>query len=305
MSSSSNLFVSVIIPVFNDPKIRLCLEALQKQTYPQSLYEVIVIDNGSDEDIESIVSESAWVSFAREDRPGSYAARNKGISLAKGEIIAFTDADCIPEPDWIERGVASLLKLPNCGLVAGKINLFYKDPEQPTTVELYDRFMRGYRQDVAIDKFRYGLTANVFTFRSVLDKVGMFDSELKSNGDTEWGQRVYAFGYQQFYADDACVAHPARNSFHQLRNRMIRITGGQYNLMQKKKENQRGALDELIDSFLSFLPPRKDIIYILRNEDLPNHQFQKIKLIVLVTLIKYTVALERLRLRLGGEAFRG
>ena len=108
-------FVSVIIPVYNDSaRVKICLEALEKQTYPQNLYEVIVVDNASDEypAIKDVVCQFSQAIAAYESRPGSYAARNKGISLAKGDIIAFTDADCIPAKNWIEKGVANLLSVP-------------------------------------------------------------------------------------------------------------------------------------------------------------------------------------------------
>jgi glycosyltransferase involved in cell wall biosynthesis len=68
------------------------------QSYPKSLYEIIFVDNGSVENIEVLVSQFPQTSFTNEPKPGSYAARNKRISIARGEIIAFTDSDCVPAP---------------------------------------------------------------------------------------------------------------------------------------------------------------------------------------------------------------
>ncbi|MBO1348747.1 MAG: glycosyltransferase family 2 protein [Hormoscilla sp. GUM202] len=100
------MLVSVIIPVYNDAEpLRTCLECLENQTYPKESYEVIVVDNASQSDTASVVNEFSQAMITYEKKPGSYAARNKGISVAKGEIIAFTDADCIPAADWIEKGV--------------------------------------------------------------------------------------------------------------------------------------------------------------------------------------------------------
>src|SRR5918998_5105397 len=105
-------FVSVIVPVYNDQEdLVLCLEALENQTYPKDRYEVVVVDNGSKESIEPVVSRFTCASAAREDRPGTYAARKNGLRLARGEIIAFTDADCIPTPQWLEKGVGKLLEI--------------------------------------------------------------------------------------------------------------------------------------------------------------------------------------------------
>ena len=112
-------FVSVIIPVL-DNVAGLCqtLSALDNQTYPQHLYEVIVVDNGSQENIAEAIAQFKQVKITYEPHPGSYIARNQGISLAQGTILAFTDSDCIPNPDWLANGVAQLIATNNCGLVA-------------------------------------------------------------------------------------------------------------------------------------------------------------------------------------------
>lgn len=127
MSNLFYSFVSVVIPVSNDfERLKTCLKALEEQTYPKKLYEVIVVDNGSDEDINPLVIQFSQAFATQESRRGSYTARNKGDSLAKGDVIAFTDSDCIPNCDWIEKGVANLLQVFNCGLVVGKIKVFLK-----------------------------------------------------------------------------------------------------------------------------------------------------------------------------------
>lgn len=228
-------FVSVVIPVFNDAdSLRLCLRALEHQTYPQANYEVIVVDNGSDqaEAIQAVVAECGQAIVTQEAQPGSYAARNKGISLAKGEIIAFTDADCIPAADWIEQGVRRLQQTPNCGLVAGRIDIFCQRPDRATLVELYEQ-VTAFPQAEFLEKYQGGATANLFTCKQVLDRIGGFNTHLKSGGDLEWGRRVHSLGYQQVYAEEVCIAHPARSSFSQLYKKTRRVAGGVYDLYVK------------------------------------------------------------------------
>src|ERR1041385_9155423 len=108
--------VSVVIPVLGDAeRLALCLDALDRQTLPANRFEVIVVDNASDRDeaIAAVVAEHApRFRLLHEPRPGSYAARNRAIADARGTIIAFTDADCIPRPDWLERGIAALHAAP-------------------------------------------------------------------------------------------------------------------------------------------------------------------------------------------------
>ncbi|MBD1804923.1 glycosyltransferase [Microcoleus sp. FACHB-SPT15] len=306
MSHLSSPFVSVIIPVFNDAKrLKICLEALENQTYPKSLYEVIVVDNGSDEaeDIEGVVAQFEKAIATYESAPGSYAARNKGISLAKGEVIAFTDADCIPAPDWLEKGVENLLQTPNCGLVAGKIEIFFKNPKQLTTVELYESIM-ALPQREFLEKHQYGATANVFTFKNVIDKVGGFDASLKSSGDVEWGQRVASFGYKPIYAEDTCVSHPARYSFNDIYKRTLRHAGGYYDLQIKKEKSFLERNKRFFISLAQDLTPPLMFAFNLFLDSRLKGVQQKLKVSLVLIFIRYVSAWEKLKLKFGGVSAR-
>lgn len=298
--SESNLFVSVIIPVYNDSqRLEKCLRALESQTYPQNLYEVIVVDNNSDEDIKALVSQFGQASATYESRPGSYVARNKGISLAKGTILAFTDSDCIPAPDWLEKGIVNLLRVPECGLVAGKIELFFKNPDQPTAVELHQS-IEAFNQKRYVEELRFGATANMFTFRSVIDKVGPFNEILKSSGDCEWGQRVHLAGYKQIYSGETCVAHPARHSLVQLYKKIVRLSGGFYDLNKKKGYPLKKLI---VDIARELLPSPKTYSPIWSSKKL-NGTKQRIQVSLITLLINYISAWEKIRLQLGGSSTR-
>lgn len=299
MDTSALPFVSVIIPVFNDfERLVKCLKALEKQTYSRCLYEIIVVDNGSDEDISNLREIFNHVTFTYEGCTGSYAARNRGITLAKGDVIAFTDSDCIPNEYWIEKGVEALYQTSNCGMVAGKIDIFFKNPEHPTLVEMYDSVM-AFHQEEFITTFRYGATANVFTFKSVLQDVGAFNEVLKSNGDREWGQRVYRAGYKQVYGEDACVAHPARYTFSELHKRIIRITGGHYDF---KKRRGYSWPEFLRDWKTDLFPSLKEYRRIWSHSIL--NVLQRFQIILVMVAVKHLGARERLRLKCGGTSTR-
>lgn len=236
-------FVSVIIPVLNDSeRLAICLNALEQQSYPKGRYEVIVVDNGSAKDLTEgltdLVNGISQAALTYEPQPGSYAARNHGLSSAQGEIIAFTDSDCIPAHDWLETGIKHLLSVPNCGLAAGRISVFFKDPNRPTAVELYDS-ITFLQQQKYIEEFKYGATANLFTFQRVFEDVGYFDDKLLSGGDLEWGQRVFSHGYPITYAEDSCVAHPARYSLIDLYKKIVRISRGHHALDKAREDNAR------------------------------------------------------------------
>lgn len=300
MGDQYSTFVSVIVPVFNDSEhLKTCLEALESQTYPKNLYDVIVVDNASDEDIESVVSQFGQAGTTHESRPGSYAARNKGISLAKGEVIAFTDSDCIPAPDWIEKGVANLLRVSNCGLVAGKVEFFFNNPNQLTAVELYDS-VTFLQQQKYVEERKFGATANVFTLKSVINDVGVFNDTLKSGADREWGQRVFSSGYKQIYADDTCVAHPARHSLDQLYKKTVRVIGGYQDAKKKKGYPFREFVMEVARDLS---PPFRMFFRIWSNENLKGHK-QKIQFTSIMLFIKYLQAWEKIRLQVGGRSTR-
>ncbi len=228
-------FVTIIIPVFNDPqRLRMCLEALESQTYPSDCYEVIVADNGSDQPIDDLVSQFRHARFTLESHPGSYAARNKGISLAQGDVIAFTDADCVPDPDWIGAGVEALERVRYEGVIAGRVKVLFKDSARPTVTEWYDN-NSAFPQQTFVEAQHFGVTANLFTSQTVIQNVGAFDGTLKSSGDREWGQRAFLQGYPVIYADDVVVAHPARSTLGELRSRARRITGGIHDTNQRRR----------------------------------------------------------------------
>lgn len=300
-SFERNMFVSVIIPVFNDQeRLRLCLEALERQTYPRQCYEIIVVDNASVEDIKDVVNEFSQVKYAFEPQPGSYAARNKGISQAKGEVIAFTDSDCIPDVDWIQQGVNRLQSIDNCGLVAGRIDLFFRNPEHPTAVEIYESIEMNFSQEENIEKSHFGVTANLFTFKHVIDKVGCFNCTLKSGGDREWGQRVFEAGYQQIYANDVLISHPARHSFSQLRKRVARFTGGQFDMFMSRNPTMRDFAMDLVGTFK---PPFRSFYRIWTNDKLCSLE-SKLQFVRVMLFARYVVISEKMSLYLGGQSKR-
>jgi len=307
MADSSSPLVSVIIPVYNDAeRLALCLVALAEQTYPRSRFEVIVIDNGSDDPaaVAAAVQPYDNVTLTVEPTPGSYVARNRGLTLIQGEVIAFTDADCIPAADWLEQGVAALSSTPNCGQVVGKVNLFFADPQRPTAVELYES-LTAFPQERLLRDFHGGATANVLTWRRVMDRVGPFNTRLKSNGDLEWGERVFLAGYDQVYAADVQVSHPTRRSFKDLYKRTARLAGGVFerlikpddSFIQRQKMFARLVVDDLT-------PPVNFVISTFRNPELKCWQ-HKLKASLVMVYVRYVSAGEKIRLKLGGASNRG
>jgi glycosyltransferase involved in cell wall biosynthesis len=293
-------FVSVIIPVYNDAKnLTYCLGALENQTYPENCYEVIVVDNDSDQKIDYLINQYPHSSLIEQKRPGSYAARNKGISIAKGEIIAFTDSDCIPFSDWIEKGVKDLLSSPNCGLLSGRIDLYFKSKNKMSAVEVYEK-VNAFQQKNRIEMYNFGVTANLFTFKTVIDDVGHFKPNLKSGGDLEWGNRVYLLGYKQIYSENTCVLHPARNSFRQIFKKTKRVVGGLYDLNETKKYMINHIIKDLKKLLGSTLGLAKRFVLGLPPSEKFTSPKQKLQYLIVSFFIGSIKIYEKLRLSRGG-----
>jgi glycosyltransferase involved in cell wall biosynthesis len=293
-------FVSVIIPVYNDAlRLRGCLAGIEAQAWPRDRLEVIVVDNGSTDDLASVVGAFPGVVLARESRPGSYAARNHGLDIARGEILVFTDSDCLPEPGWLAAGVGELVSDPGAGIVGGRVELRAADPGRPTAVELYE-LLWGFPQEAYITAERYSVTANLFTRRDVVDQVGPFNPALKSGGDREWGGRVARAGYQIRYAPGAVVGHPARRSLAELGHKIRRIAGGRADRIRRTPG--RAGLRLLRDVVVSLRPPVTALPRILGDPRVPGHARPAV--LAVAVYVRYRTAWERLRLLLGAASAR-
>lgn len=215
--------ISVIIP-FRDARVQLpqVVDALRRQTLAENAFEVIFIDDASRDGGDRWLQEQlrpGWRILSHAHARGSYAARNTGLRVAATEYLAFTDVDCRPHPDWLERGFSSLGSSPR---VAGRIDLELSG--SPSTAELVDagRFLR--QRDYVEEGF--AATANLFVHRNVFDVVGEFDEQLQSGGDQEFGWRCSQAGIPIQYAENASVSHPARTSLRQLLRKGERIGFG-------------------------------------------------------------------------------
>ena len=98
---------SVIVPAYNAGKtISDCLGALTRQSVDEAEYEIIVVDDGSRDNTAKIV-QTLPVRYLHQPNKGPAAARNHGSREARGTIILFTDSDCVPAPDWLEKMTGS------------------------------------------------------------------------------------------------------------------------------------------------------------------------------------------------------
>lgn len=228
-------FVSVVIPTFNRiSSLLVCVGSLFKQSYPPERFEIVIVDDGSTDStleiLEKYYKNVDKVKIFSQKNQGSYAARNLGIKNSKGEIICFTDDDCIAERDWI-RNLVNGYKIEQIGGVGGKI-VGYNITK---ILERYVEDIGGLGQE----KFQniFSVTANASYRKKVLDEIGVFDPYFKSGGDADLGIRVNLKKYKILYSPDALIFHKHRISINALSRQFFKYGTGYVRLHRKYPKN--------------------------------------------------------------------
>ncbi len=200
------MIVSVVVPTRGRPALlQRCLDALIEQEFDPSAYEVLVVVDGPDQTTRQVVREAALrsrtgiYSVWQRGAKGPAAARNRGWRLASGQIVAFTDDDCIPDPQWLRAGVEAFLME---GVVGASGRIRTPLPSAPTD---YERTAAG-REETPF------VTANAFYRREALDACGGFDERFTSpwREDTDLFFSTLERGGVFVRVPQAIVMHPIR-----------------------------------------------------------------------------------------------
>lgn len=199
--------VSVVIPTRGRPDLlQRCLQALETQDFPGACFEILVCDDGPDDATRRVVEN---LGLARSDGPvlrylpregeqGPAAARNRGWRSARADIVAFTDDDTVPSPDWLQQGVLAME--PGIAAISGRIIMPL--PPRPSD---YERDAAG----LASAEFA---TANCFVRRDALAAVGGFDTRFRIawREDSDLHFSLIEHGLTVARAPNVRVLHPIR-----------------------------------------------------------------------------------------------
>ena len=202
--------ISVVIATYERRELLLrCVDALLRQTLPPTRFEIVIVDDGSSRATREYVMGALstrrrmrhaptlrflWLPLNR----GPAAARNHGILAARGSVIAFTDDDTLPRPNWLEAGLAAIRH--GADAVAGAVDVPL--PAVPT----------DYERDAAGLSNAGFVTANCFVRRDLLGAVGGFDERFRCawREDTDLCFRLRASGAVVRASHAARVVHPVR-----------------------------------------------------------------------------------------------
>lgn len=194
--------VSVIVPVYNGERyLSFAIQSILGQDYHN--FEVIVVDDGSTDNSGNIARSFEEVHYIHQSNQGVAMARNVGIAAARGEFIAFLDADDLWAPDKLSVQVDYFLKSPQVGYTLAKMHNFL-EPGISWPSWQGEKFLEE-------DEYSYSLSALVVR-KSVLDKIGTFDPRFRIGSDTDWLIRAKEAGIRMAILPDVLVQRRIHDS---------------------------------------------------------------------------------------------
>jgi hypothetical protein len=217
---------SIVVPVYRQWRfVPALLEGLGAQSLEPGRGELLLVNNGPHD-----APPPPLPPYARQldcAAPGAYAARNAGAAAARGAWLVFTDADCRPEPGWLDALAAAVEAEAAAGppgLLAGPVRVT-SSALRPNRCEIYD-MVRGIPQDRYVAR-GYAATANLAVPAAVFRRLGGFEPGRFSGGDADFCRRAGAAGHPLRLVPGATVTHPARADWRALKRKARRIKGGQ------------------------------------------------------------------------------
>jgi glycosyltransferase involved in cell wall biosynthesis len=201
-----NINISVVVPTYRRPHLlRKCLDALRRQTYPTSEFEIIIVSDGPDQMTQHVVD-----SFSKDGhsirylhlptKKGPAAARNLGWQMANGSLIAFTDDDCLVDSTWLENFWKEYAESSGACAFTGRIIVPVN--EKPT----------DYQRNIQLLEKAEFVTANCACSKSALEVTGGFDEQFSMawREDTDLHFKLIENNIPITNVKEAVVVHPVR-----------------------------------------------------------------------------------------------
>ena len=203
---------SIIIPTYNRPgRLADCLVALAGQNYSRDRFEVLVVDDGGALSPASVVDrfhDRLELTLIRQGNAGPSSARNTGARRAKGEMLAFTDDDCLPHADWLRALAARYVSAPDPVIVGGHVeNVLVNNRYAVASQMIVDVGHAYHNKDP--DRARFFTANNLAIPAENFHELGGFDVTFGTTAseDRELCGRWLHRGYRMIYASEAVVGH--------------------------------------------------------------------------------------------------
>ena len=225
--------IAVIIPHYNDvDRLEVCLTELMQNDIRNT--EILVVDNNSTTPPDRLHAAFSKVRFLCEPEKGAGPARNRGVQESRAPVLAFIDADCVPDHDWltVARAVA-----PRADLIGGRVDVFDETPPPRSGAEAFEKvFAFDFKNYIEVKGFSG--SGNLITTRAVFADVGPFRTVVSE--DSDWSYRATAKGYRLIYEDGLRVSHPSRTDWPALRHKWHRLTRESFALAQTSRPGPSG-----------------------------------------------------------------
>jgi glycosyltransferase involved in cell wall biosynthesis len=233
----SQPLISVVVPTRDRPQaLRRCIDALAAQSVLDRL-EVVVVDDGSlaAEEVATVVARLARARLIRRSGGGPAAARNAGARAARGSLLCFTDDDCAPRLDWVERLVVALQQ--GADAAAGTTTLSQVGALAEAS-DLVAHALAGVPPHDGSDLL-FAASNNIACTRSVFDSVPFDESYPSAAGeDREWCARLTATGFALRSAPDACVVHHQELTLRSFLRQQVRYGRGAFRFRRGSSERR-------------------------------------------------------------------
>ena len=231
--------ISIIVPIYNGEKfLPKFLESIVNQECKINKFELILIDNNSKDNTKNLIDRfklknhkinCSYIFY--NEKSSSYASRNVGVKQSQGDILAFTDVDCILDKDWLIN-IQNILNNINDIVVSGMISLYFEDKRN--IWENFDKIVHM-RNDERIDKKEIA-TANMAISKKIFNRIGFFD-EVTSGGDFNFAKRAIKNGFKIKFCNNVKVLHPTRKSYSEIKKKLLRLSFGEGELYKKHKKS--------------------------------------------------------------------
>jgi GT2 family glycosyltransferase len=271
MASAERINVSVIVPAYNSENTLVdCIGSLLRVHYSREQVEFIFVDNASTDRTKTILASYAGlIRVIFENKRGAAAARNAGLRHARGKVIAFMDADCVADPDWLQNLIVPLHD-PNVGIVGGRILA-----QKPATkIEAFGETIHDHHLSINVWKPPYAITANWSSPLAVLERVGFFDEKFLRSQDCDLSYRILQAGYKLVYQPEAVVYHKNEKTvsglfmegythgFHSVQlNKKHRVFLQQYRCRRFSKQSYTALYSSMVNALWHSNRARYDLLF--------------------------------------------
>lgn len=288
--------VSLIIPTHNrKDSLRKTLQSVSAQSFPKDKFEVIVIDDGSQVELDEVIKEFSAknlnIQKLVQKRRGPAAARNLGIKNSRGRIVAFTDDDCMLSEKWLKVIYSAHCKNPDLAVIGGRTWVKRENSLKGMLAQLLSNSAMRAKLE-GKKKIVFFPTSNLSLKRSVFQQV-MFDEDIPYAGgeDLEFSWQLYLRGFKFLYLQEAEVLHLRENHFWEFLRQSYLY--GKGNFLVQRKFPQHPALQEIATlprTFSSILMLPLFSFYISRKISKQNDLRSRDKFLLFFYLLLYRIS---------------